>query len=507
MKLYDPKEQYQEGELAYHKGTAYKALRGSYGMSPDISPTHWTAHASTSGLITAEKDVDSAQVPAYQRGKFYKPGELCKVKGIIYKAKISTQASPEDTPQFWLKAFAAEDKPFVLPKLNPQMLVVEQHGYNGKDGAVGPMGPTGPIGMMGLQGPQGIMGPMGMQGIQGPPGEVIHVHPDPELHKDVNGNPLSLTGSSANKHRALSAGSGTSLVYKSLPSRSSFKSLAAGSNITITDDNAGTLTIASSGGSSSSPLTTKGDLWGFSTVDARLPVGTDTYVLSADSSSTLGIKWIAAANLTGVITSSGNATSIASQTGTGTKFVVDTDPVLPASVTIGKASSATGTILLKGTTSGTVTVSTADAAGTWTMKLPTTAGTNTYFLQTDGSGNTTWAAGSAGYAPMPTTVVSGTTQAMATNNAYASNNAAQVVMTLPSTFAVGDEMIIMGLGAGGWKIAQNASQLIHFGNRVTTTGTGGSLSSGTQYDTVMLKCLVANTTLVVIGNQGTLNGV
>jgi len=34
------------------------------------------------------------------------------------------------------------------------------------------------------------------------------------------------------------------------------------------------------------------------------------------------------ANLTGVITSVGNATSIASQTGTGTKFVVDTSPVL-----------------------------------------------------------------------------------------------------------------------------------------------------------------------------------
>ncbi len=34
------------------------------------------------------------------------------------------------------------------------------------------------------------------------------------------------------------------------------------------------------------------------------------------------------ANLTGVITSSGNATSIASQTGTGTKFVVDTSPTL-----------------------------------------------------------------------------------------------------------------------------------------------------------------------------------
>ncbi len=42
-----------------------------------------------------------------------------------------------------------------------------------------------------------------------------------------------------------------------------------------------------------SPLTTKGDLLGFSTVNARIPVGTDTFVLSADSSQTLGVKWVA----------------------------------------------------------------------------------------------------------------------------------------------------------------------------------------------------------------------
>ena len=42
---------------------------------------------------------------------------------------------------------------------------------------------------------------------------------------------------------------------------------------------------------SSSPLTTKGDLFGFSTVDARLPVGTNNQVLTADSTQSLGIKW------------------------------------------------------------------------------------------------------------------------------------------------------------------------------------------------------------------------
>lgn len=41
-------------------------------------------------------------------------------------------------------------------------------------------------------------------------------------------------------------------------------------------------------------LTTKGDIAGFSTVPARVPVGTDGYVLTADSAQALGIKWAAA---------------------------------------------------------------------------------------------------------------------------------------------------------------------------------------------------------------------
>lgn len=44
-----------------------------------------------------------------------------------------------------------------------------------------------------------------------------------------------------------------------------------------------------------SPLTTKGDLWGYSTVDARVPVGTDGQVLTADSGQALGVSWQTAA--------------------------------------------------------------------------------------------------------------------------------------------------------------------------------------------------------------------
>ena len=43
------------------------------------------------------------------------------------------------------------------------------------------------------------------------------------------------------------------------------------------------------------PLTTKGDLFTFSTVDARLGVGTNGHVLTADSTQSVGIKWAAPA--------------------------------------------------------------------------------------------------------------------------------------------------------------------------------------------------------------------
>jgi hypothetical protein len=45
----------------------------------------------------------------------------------------------------------------------------------------------------------------------------------------------------------------------------------------------------------SSPLTTKGDLYTFSTVDARLGVGANDTVLTADSAEATGLKWAAPA--------------------------------------------------------------------------------------------------------------------------------------------------------------------------------------------------------------------
>lgn len=128
-----------------------------------------------------------------------------------------------------------------------------------------------------------------------------------------------------------------------------------------------------------------------------------------------------------------------------------------------------------------------------------TAGANISI--TNGAGSITIAV--TGVQTFAWTNVSGTSASMAANNGYTANNAGLVTLTLPSTAAVGDEVIVAGFGSGGWTIAQGTSQIIHFGSAATTT-TSGTLASTNQYDGVTLRCVVANTTFVVTSAQGNL---
>jgi hypothetical protein len=100
------------------------------------------------------------------------------------------------------------------------------------------------------------------------------------------------------------------------------------------------------------------------------------------------------------------------------------------------------------------------------------------------------------------TDVTGTSQSAVVNSGYTTNNAGLVTVTLPSTAAYGSIVYVVGKGAGGWKVGQNAGQTVHFLGTNTTTGTGGSLASTVQYDSVELLCTIANTDWTVIDSMG-----
>jgi hypothetical protein len=66
-----------------------------------------------------------------------------------------------------------------------------------------------------------------------------------------------------------------------------------GAGVTATGAGATTtITIPGGGGGSTSPLTTKGDVWGYDTADNRIPVGaTLNMSFLVDATTALGVKW------------------------------------------------------------------------------------------------------------------------------------------------------------------------------------------------------------------------
>ncbi len=69
------------------------------------------------------------------------------------------------------------------------------------------------------------------------------------------------------------------------------KTTETDTDLRLAPDGSGGVTWGSAG--DSSPLTTKGDIYTFSTDNARLPIGTDNHVLTADSGEPTGVKWAA----------------------------------------------------------------------------------------------------------------------------------------------------------------------------------------------------------------------
>ena len=161
-------------------------------------------------------------------------------------------------------------------------------------------------------------------------------------------------------------------------------------NYVLKTDGSGNTSWTASG-SATSPLTTKGDVWVYGAADDRLPVGTNDYVLTADSTQALGVKWAAASGGTGsTVTKAVNQASHGLAAGNlvyhnGTGFVkAQADTAAKAEVVGIVLSSADGDNFvllmngemtgLSGLTAGTVYFLSPSSAGAATSTEPSTAG-------------------------------------------------------------------------------------------------------------------------------------
>jgi hypothetical protein len=100
-----------------------------------------------------------------------------------------------------------------------------------------------------------------------------------------------------------------------------------------------------------------------------------------------------------------------------------------------------------------------------------------------------------------------TTGTILGNTTYLADNGSLVTLTLPANAPQGTTVTVIGKGAGGWKIAQLASQEIFSGSSHTTSGVTGTLAGG-QYSAVTLMSTDAAGAglnwIVVSNNAGTL---
>lgn len=82
-------------------------------------------------------------------------------------------------------------------------------------------------------------------------------------------------------------------------------------------------------------------------------------------------------------------------------------------------------------------------------------------------------------------------------NLITDTGATKTSFSLPAASSVGDIIEITGASSGGWEITQAAGQQIRNGALFSTLGVTGKLT-GTQYDAVKIRCVVANTIWVVV---------
>jgi len=95
-------------------------------------------------------------------------------------------------------------------------------------------------------------------------------------------------------------------------------------------------------------------------------------------------------------------------------------------------------------------------------------------------------------------------QTLANKNGYICIGGTDLLLTLPATSIVGDILAVTLDGSTSFTIVQGAGQQIRLGDSTSTLGTGGSISSLNQGDSIVLVCKQANTFWTCYGVTGNL---
>jgi hypothetical protein len=111
---------------------------------------------------------------------------------------------------------------------------------------------------------------------------------------------------------------------------------------------------------------------------------------------------------------------------------------------------------------------------------------------TSGAGSTITITSTGGGVAWSEITVVGPTQ-MVNDHGYITNNGSPVQLLLPLTSTLGATIIIVGKGAGGWQINQNAGQTILLGASTTTVGVAGTVASSESSACIEMVCITANT--------------